>query len=276
MHRVILTALALTLLAVAPADADGHDSMGIGDLLTADYREEDRARDQYRHPAETLAFFGLTKDMVVGEYGPGGGWYTRVLAPWVTPAGTYVGINADVERYMANASPERQARAKAFPETFPDRVAEWTGVDAARVHAVEIDEAPDWQGKFDALLTFRGLHGLAREDLADETIAHFYGLLKPGGIVGVVQHRAREDAPYDYTRGHNGYLKQSEVIAMFESEGFELVKTSEINANAMDMANHDGGVWALPPTLRNGDTDRERYIAVGESDRMTLVFRKPA
>lgn len=276
MHRVILTALALILLPVAPSDADNHGSTGIGELLAADYREEDRGRDQYRHPAETLAFFGLTPDMVIGEYGPGGGWYTRVLAPWVAPAGTYVGINADVERYMANASPERQARAKAFPETFPSRVAEWTGVDAARVHALEVDEAPDWQGKLDAVLTFRGLHGLAREDLADETIAHFYGLLKPGGIVGVVQHRADEDAPHDYTRGHNGYLKQSEVIAMFESEGFELVKTSEINANPMDSANHDSGVWALPPTLRNGDTDRERYLAVGESDRMTLVFRKPA
>ncbi|MFK7958291.1 MAG: class I SAM-dependent methyltransferase [Lysobacterales bacterium] len=276
MHRVILTALALTLLPVFPAAADGHDSEGFGKLLAADYREEDRGRDQFRHPAETLAFFGLTPDMVIGEYGPGGGWYTRVLAPWIAPAGTYVGINADVERYMANATPERQARAKAFPETFAGRVAEWTGVDAERVYAVEIDEAPDWQGRLDAVLTFRSLHGLAREHLADETIAHFYGLLKPGGIVGVVQHRAREDAPYSYTRGHNGYLKQSEVIAMFESEGFELVKTSEINANSKDAANHDVGVWALPPTLRNGETDRERYIAVGESDRMTLVFRKPA
>ena len=160
-------------------------------------------------------------------------------------------------------------------ETFPGRVAEWTGVDAERVHAVEIDEAPDWQGKPDAVLTFRGMHGLAREDLADETIAHFYGLLKPGGLVGVVQHRASEDAPYDYPRGHNGYLKQSEVIAMFESEGFELVKDADINANPKDTADHDGGVWSLPPTLRHGDKDKNRYLAIGESDRMTLVFRKP-
>ncbi|MEM7704729.1 MAG: hypothetical protein AAF358_04205 [Pseudomonadota bacterium] len=276
MHRVILTALAVTVLPITLANAGHHESADMGKLLAADYRDEDRARDQYRHPAETLAFFGLTPDMAVGEYGPGGGWYTRLLAPWIASDGTYVGINADVERYMANASPERQARAKAFPETFPGRVAEWTGVDAARVHAVEIDEAPDWQGKLDAVLTFRGMHGLAREDLADETIAHFYGLLKPGGIVGVVQHRASEAAPYDYTRGHNGYLKQSEVIAMFESEGFELVKTAEINANPKDPANHDTGVWTLPPTLRKGDTDRERYVGIGESDRMTLVFRKPA
>jgi predicted methyltransferase len=276
MHRVTLLTLALALLPVAPAVATHHETTDLGKVLAAEYRDDDRARDEYRHPAETLAFFGITPDMAVGEYGPGGGWYTRVLAPWIAPAGTYVGINADVERYMANADAERQARAKAFPKTFPGRAAEWTDVDATRVHAVEIDEAPDWQGKLDAVLTFRGLHGLAREDLTDETIAHFYGLLKPGGIVGVVQHRAREDAPYDYSRGHNGYLKQSEVIAMFESEGFELVKTSEINANPKDMANHDGGVWSLPPTLTHGDTDRERYVAIGESDRMTLVFRKPA
>ena len=276
MIRTCILALTLTLLPAAPLSAAHHEGDALKTVLAADYRADDRARDAYRHPAETLAFFGITPDMAVGEYGPGGGWYTRVLAPWIAPVGTYVGINADVERYMANADAERQARAKAFPETFPGRVAEWTGVDAGRINAIEIDEAPDWQGKLDAVLTFRGFHGLARQDLTDETIAHFYGLLKPGGIVGVVQHRAREDAPYDYTRGHNGYLKQSEVIAMFESEGFELVKTSEINANPKDTADHDGGVWSLPPTLTHGDEDRDRYLAIGESDRMTLVFRKPA
>ena len=276
MIRTGTLAVTLALALAAPLHAAHHKGKTLEAVLEAEYRADDRARDVYRHPAETLAFFGIEPGMAVGEYGPGGGWYTRVLAPYVAPEGTYVAINADVERYMANASDERKARAKAFPQTFPGQVNEWTGVDASRINAVEIDEAPDWQGKLDAVLTFRGLHGLARQDLTDETIAHFYGLLKPGGIVGVVQHRAREDAPWDYTRGHNGYLKQSEVIAMFESEGFEFVKDAEINANPRDTADHDGGVWSLPPTLRHGDEDRERYLAIGESDRMTLVFRKPA
>ncbi len=276
MIRTATLALALALLPATGLNAAHHEGDALKKILKADYRADDKARDAYRHPAETLTFFGIEPGMAVGEYGPGGGWYTRVLAPWIAPEGTYVGINADVERYMANASDERKARAKAFPETFPGRVAEWTGLDADSINAIEIDEAPDWQGKLDAVVTFRGFHGLARQDLADETIAHFYGLLKPGGIVGVVQHRAAEDAPYDYTRGHNGYLKQSEVIAMFESEGFEFVKDSDVNANPNDTADHDGGVWSLPPTLRHGDKDKERYTAIGESNRMTLVFRKPA
>ena len=245
MIRTCTLALALALLPAAGLNAAHHEGDALTKVLKADYRADDKARDVYRHPAETLAFFGIEPGMAVGEYGPGGGWYTRVLAPFI-------------------------------PDTFPGRVAEWTGLGADSINAIEIDEAPDWQGKLDAVLTFRGFHGLARQDLADETIAHFYGLLKPGGIVGVVQHRASEDAPYDYTRGHNGYLKQSEVIAMFESEGFELVKSSEINANENDTADHDGGVWSLPPTLRHGDKDKARYTAIGESDRMTLVFRKPA
>ncbi len=265
----------LLMLAATPADAAHHGSKPIKDVLAADYREADRGRDGYRHPAETLEFFGITQDMTVGEYGPGGGWYTRVIAPFVSGKGTYVAINADVESYHAGADAERNAQRKLFPQNFPGRVAEWTGIDAASVAAVEVDEAPDWAGKLDAIVTFRGLHGLARKDLTDETIAHFYGLLKPGGVVGVVQHRAKEDAAYDYTRGHFGYLKQSEVIAMFESEGFELAASSEINANEKDSANWEKGVWTLPPTLTLGDTDKAKYEAIGESDRMTLKFVKP-
>ena len=276
MIRIGTLTLALALFAAAPAHAGHHEGDGMADILAADYRADDRARDEYRNPSETLKFFGIKPGMTVGEYGPGGGWYTRVLAPLVSDKGTYVAIGADVERYHATADDERKARLKAFPDSFPGRVTEWTGIDAEKIAAVEIDEAPDWAGKLDAVVTFRGFHGLARKDMTDETIAHFYGMLKPGGIVGIVQHRADEDAPYDYTRGHNGYLKQSEVIAMFESEGFELVKDAEINANPKDTADHDGGVWSLPPTLRHGDKDKDRYLAIGESDRMTLVFRKPA
>ncbi|MEL7312321.1 MAG: hypothetical protein AAFN07_12465 [Pseudomonadota bacterium] len=279
-RNYLMLSLAASILSFSlchsTAIAMHHEGDGLKAAISADLRDGDSARDAYRHPAETLKFFGIKPTMTVGEYGPGGGWYTRILAPWIAKQGTYVAINADVEKYHAGAPAERNAERKQFPQTFPGKVAEWTGLDADAVAAVEIDEAPDWQGKLDAFLIFRSLHGLSRKNLADETAKHAYGLLKPGGIVGVVQHRAKEDAPWDYTRGHNGYLKQSEVIALFESAGFELVLESEINANPKDSANWDGGVWSLPPTLRHGDEDRETYEAVGESDRMTLVFRKPA
>ncbi|MEO0345144.1 MAG: hypothetical protein AAF229_02705 [Pseudomonadota bacterium] len=279
MIRIASLALAATLTAAAgahPQHSATHGGDALSQVLESDIRADDKARDKFRNPGKTLRYFGITPEMTVGEYGPGGGWYTRVLAPLVSEKGAYVALGADVERYHATVDEERKARLKAFPNTFPGRVTEWTGIDAEKIAAVEIDEASDWAGKLDAVVTFRGFHGLARKDMTDETIAHFYSMLKPGGIVGVVQHRADEDAPYDYTRGHNGYLKQSEVVAMFESEGFELVKDGEFNANPKDTADHEGGVWSLPPTLRHGDTDRDRYTAIGESDRMTLVFRKPA
>ena len=135
---------------------------------------------EFRHPRETLKFFGIKPTMTVGEYGPGGGWYTRVLAPWLAENGTYVAINADVETYYAGSTAERNAERKRFPETFPGRVAEWTGIDQDRFHAVEIDEAPDWAGKLDAFLMFRSLHGLARENLADDALAHAYGAAEAG------------------------------------------------------------------------------------------------
>lgn len=274
--RSAAISLVTGLLVFGVANAMHHEGDGLAKAISADLRGDDRARDAFRHPAETLRFFGIKPTMTVGEYGPGGGWYTRILAPWISAQGQYVAINADVEKYHAGAPAERNAERKLFPTRFPERVTEWTGVDAARVSAVEIDEAPDWAGKLDAFLIFRSLHGLSRKNLADETAKHAFTLLKPGGVVGVVQHRAKEDAAWDYSRGHNGYLKQSEVIALFESAGFDLVMESEINANADDSANWDGGVWSLPPTLRHGDTDRARYESIGESDRMTLLFRKPA
>ncbi|MEL7297393.1 MAG: methyltransferase domain-containing protein [Pseudomonadota bacterium] len=277
--RVIFSAFTFAVLATLNlAQAAHHEekAMSAKVILSADYRAKDSARDAYRHPAETLRFFGLKPDMTVAEYGPGGGWYTRILAPYLADKGVYIGVGADVERYHAGADAERNAKRKLFPETFPGRVEEWTGVSGDNILAVEVDEAPESvAGTVDAVLTFRGFHGLARKNMTDETLKHFYSMLKPGGVVGIVQHRAPEDDAYAATRGHRGYLKQSEVIAMFEMNGFELVSTSEINANPKDSADWEKGVWTLPPTLTRGDEDKDKYLAIGESDRMTLLFRKP-
>ena len=272
-----LSLSAILMSGTALAHEHGKPTTALETAISADIRAEDTARDQFRNPAETLAFFGIKPDMAVGEYGPGGGWYTRILLPLVAEDGQYVALNADVERYMAGVDDEeRIARAKAFPETFPARAAEWTGIDAEKVLAFEVDETPEEAaGTMDAVVIFRSMHGLWRRNMADDTIRHFHGLLKPGGVVGLVQHRAKADAPYDYVQGANGYLKEEQIIKLFEAEGFELVASSDVNANPADDANWDGGVWSLPPTLRHGDTDRAKYEAIGESDRMTLLFRKP-
>ena len=286
LFRKSLISAAILSMTYAPAFADhhkegeAHDKMSgdsLASVIVSEKRADDASRDEYRHPAETLEFFGIKPDMKVGEYSPGSGWYTRILAPYIAETGTYAAINTDVDAYMAGASEERMTAAKSFPETFPSKVTEWTGLDASKIKAFEIDEAPEGEvGTYDSILVFRALHGLAGKELVDSMLADTYSLLKPGGTVGVVQHRAKEDASYDYTRGTKGYLKQSQVIAMFESQGFELVKASEINANPKDTADYEAGVWTLPPVLTLKDENTETYAEIGESDRMTLLFRKPA
>ncbi|MEM1133294.1 MAG: hypothetical protein AAGH53_10180 [Pseudomonadota bacterium] len=242
--------------------------------MAAPVRDKDRARDQYRHPVETLAFFQVTPEQTVVEYAPGGGWYTRLLAPYIGQSGRYIAINADTEgRSFRNRASE--ARAKGWTENFPERVAEWTGMEAEKVLAFESDEVPeDIAGTIDRVLIFRSIHGLLNGNRADSELRAIHAMLSDDGMVGVVQHRAKADAPHAVSSGPRGYVKQDYVVKLFELNGFELVDSSEINANPKDPANWEGGVWTLPPILRFGDEDRERYLAIGESDRMTLLFRK--
>lgn len=242
-------------------------------VLAADFRAEDRARDRYRHPAETLDFFRVEPGMTVAEFGPGGGWYTRVLAPYIAPRGRYIAVNADSSSRTLDA--EQRARVDSWPQRFAASVEEWTGVPAASVTAFESDEAPESvAGTVDRILIFRSLHGLRNGNIADSELRRLRAMLADDGLVGVVQHRAPETETWERSNGSRGYLKQSDVIKLFELNGFELVSTSEINANPNDPANWDRGVWTLPPILTLGDENRDRYVAIGESDRMTLLFRK--
>ena len=260
----------------APLAADDHTTAAptLEEVLAHERRNEDRARDQYRHPAETLAFFQVEPTMAVAEYGPGGAWYTRVLAPWIMPQGTYIAFNGDSDaRTYDNRAQE--ARAKGWTETFKNALAEGMGVEADSVVAFETDEMPeDVAGTVDRVLIFRSMHGLANGNTADDVLDAAYTMLKPDGMVGVVQHRAPEGASFaDYSPAP-GYMKTEQVVAIFEANGFELVDSSEVNANPKDPANWEGGVWTLPPVLRYGDENREEYLAIGESDRMTLLFKK--
>ncbi len=265
-----------TLSFAAPASADGHGSAHtLEEVLAHERRDDDRARDQYRRPAETLAFFQVEPDMTVAEFAPGGGWYTRVLAPYMSGKGKYLAFNYDsgARDYDTRA---QEARAKGWTERFSTSVGEMLGTDP--VTAFEYDEVPEEvEGTVDRVVIFRSMHGLNINNLADDVIRTARKMLKDDGMVGVVQHRAPEGASWDdYVARQRGYLPQKVVIALFEANGFELVESSEINANPKDPANWERGVWTLPPVLATGEEDAKRseYLAIGESDRMTLLFKK--
>ena len=265
---LLLAAAALALPAAAPAvQADGEEASLIENVLAASpLRDEDRARDRYRHPAETLAFFRVEPSMTVAEYAPGGGWYTRVLAPYVAAEGRYMAVNPDSGE--AN-------RGEQWSSGFSRDVQLWSSVFSTLETAFESDEIPEGvAGTVDRILIFRNIHSLLNSNIAESELANLHRLLADDGLVGVVQHRAPESETAERSNGSRGYVKQSDVIALFERAGFELVESSEINANPADTAEWEQGVWTLPPVLRLGDQDRERYLAIGESDRMTLLFRK--
>lgn len=251
-----------------PALADNHaEAPSLEAVLAMDTRAEDAPRDQYRNPAETLTFFGVEPTMRVVEYGPGGGWYTRVLLPWIAPQGTYMAMQPDTGTPEEGTPP--------WTQRFTTAASGWTGIPAETITAFETDEiTEDMHGTVDRILVFRSLHGLLNNELADTQLRAMRRLLADDGMVGVVQHRAPADASYDDANGSRGYLRQADVVSLFAAHGFELVAESEINANPNDPADWERGVWTLPPVLADGDEDRERLMAIGESDRMTLLFRK--
>lgn len=276
-----LAALAASAAVVSPAFADGHmekAAPSLEEVLASDKRGDDGQRDQYRRPAQTLGFFGVEPTMTVAEYGPGGGWYTRVLAPYLMPKGEYIAFNQDSDgrEYRTRA---QEARSKGWTERFKSGVAEMMGVEADAVTAFEIDEMPeDAAGTVDRVLIFRSMHGLNNGNSADTVLKAARMMLKDDGMVGVVQHRAPEGASYDdYGARQRGYMRKQDVVAIFEANGFELAAESEINANPKDPANWEGGVWTLPPSLgfgRQSEEEMAKHRAIGESDRMTLLFKK--
>jgi predicted methyltransferase len=232
-------------------------------------------RDQYRHPAETLAFFKVKPGMTVVDYMPSGGWFTRVLVPYLGEKGRYIALNPDVR----TANDRLKANQGNLKGTFPTQAQGWfagmTGL--AAIEAWNSDELPaDLKGKVDRVMIMREIHNLWRFDLLRRELTTIHGLLGKDGLLGIEQHRAKGNAPASYVDGSKGYLRMQDVIALIEACGFELVGKSEINANKKDPANWPNGVWTLPPAL-GGVTDpaeKARLIAIGESDRMTLLFKK--
>jgi predicted methyltransferase len=247
--------------------------------------EEIKARYQYRHPQETLEFFGVKPGMTVVEALPGGGWYTKILLPYLGSEGRLIGANYSLEvtALYPSASEESMERARAWISKFPVDAAEWAGDDGASIDAFYFGSMPDaFKETADFVFIARALHGMARfdsqGDFVTEAMADAYAVLKPGGVLGVVQHHASDDMSDEFADGDRGYLKKAYVIAAAEQAGFELVDESDINANPKDQPGEDDFVWRLPPSLSTSKEDpelRAKYEAIGESNRMTLKFRKP-
>ncbi len=257
-----------SLLLALPIAGQAEDA-GLTAALSGSQRSPNfLKRDAVRHPKEELEFLGLKPDQTVVEVSPGGGYWTEILAPYLKPHGTYyvaVPPKGDEEAPPPGKDKFR-AKLAATPAVYGQVKLSELGKDHYQV-------APP--GSADLIVTFRNLHNWVGAGYADQALAGFYAALKPGGILGIEDHRAGNDKPQD-PKADNGYLRQDYVIAMARKAGFELVASSELLANPRDTKDWPKGVWTLPPTLAMGAQDREKYLAIGEADNFLLKFRKPA
>jgi predicted methyltransferase len=245
-------------------------AQALENILADPHRPEaDRARDRYRHPKDTLLFFGIRPEMKVLEVWPEPGWYTDIIAPLVRDRGKYYAaviepdpgsqyITARLEGYRKKLASDPTLYGNATIVTFPSHGG---------------DVVPP--GSVDMVVTFRNIHNWMAQGTASDAFATMFKALKPGGVLGVVEHRGNPALPQD-PKAKSGYVNQEYAIKLIEAQGFRLVGTSEVNANPKDTKDYEQGVWTLPPTYRLGDKDREKYAAIGESDRFTLKFEKPA
>jgi predicted methyltransferase len=241
-------------------------------VLAGDHRNpKNAARDQYRHPKETLMFFGIQPGMTVVEVWPSAGWWTEILAPLLKDDGKYYAawFATDWDK-----TPDfLKAREKEFDAMLAARPDLYGKVVKTKLLAPQwVDIAP--KGSADMVLTFRNVHNWAKAGNAEAMFQAFWDALKPGGVLGVKDHRAKPGTPFQQ-QIDSGYMTEQYVIDTAQKIGFKLTGRSEVNANAKDTKDHPSGVWTLPPTLRLGDKDREKYLAIGESDRMTMMFVKP-
>lgn len=229
--------------------------------------EGNRERDRFRHPAETLEFFGFKPSFTVLEYGPGRGWYTEVLAPAVAGKGKLLITSPDPQG-PAGSGAAYGRRIRQLLDSSDEVYGE--------VETLIVDSSSPDLGlteSVDLALVIRGMHGMVNRGQLEAWLREIHAALKPGGTLGVVQHRAHAAATAAES-SKLGYLPEPWVIEQVEAAGFELASKSELNANPRDSKEHAKGVWTLPPTLRLGETDKDKYLAIGESDRMTLRFTK--
>lgn len=265
MNRAAAAALTLVLVAGTALAADragGTDaateaklkSLAAGPQRSA----ENKARDAFRHPVETLKFMGVRQDMTVMEIWPGGGWWSEILAPLLAEKGRYIAA---------------QPNAKAVTGLREKGAKDAASYGKMEVIAFSPDASvPD--GSVDMVLTFRNLHNWMARGQEKQMFDAMFRALKPGGYLGIKEHRAPTAAPQD-PQAKSGYVREDFAIETIQKAGFKLVAKSEINANPKDTKDYPKGVWTLPPNYAEGDADKAKYTAIGESDRFTLLFQKP-
>ncbi|MFW5444390.1 MAG: class I SAM-dependent methyltransferase [Methylococcaceae bacterium] len=267
MKQLILASLLLCTYTVLNA----AENTLLQQAIDGNHRSaEHKNRDQYRHPLATLSFFQLEPTMTVVEIWPGGkGWYTEILAPYLKQNGTFYAAN-----YSANSKiPYFTKNLQKFNDKIKAQPDIYSNIKVTELHPPQqLSIAP--KSSADRVLTFRNVHNWMKNGQTKTVFSAMYDALKTGGILGIVEHRAPADTAQD-PKAISGYVTEATVISLAEKAGFKLVAKSEINANANDSANHPKGVWTLPPSLRLKQQDREHYLAIGESDRMTLKFIKP-
>ncbi len=282
-------AISLTLAACEPApptsDSELNQPVATPEALLdwaidGKWRSQDAGRDQWRHPKETLQFFGLQPDMTVLELWPGGGWYSQILAPYLARGkGQLIAAHfdpkmAETNAFVRDSLTEYQQSFVQGPVRYGDITLVALGPDSKAL-------APE--NSVDLAMTFRNIHNWLNAGYAEKVFADVYAALKPGGHFGIVEHRANADKPAD-PLARNGYVREAYVMRLAKEAGFELVDSSEINANPADTKDHPFGVWTLPPVRRssapgeapNPEFNHAPYDVMGESDRMTLLFRKPS
>jgi len=278
LSRACLLGLALAVAAplaqaVKPADSATLPApdAALQAAIDGSWRDPaNTARDKYRHPGQTLAFFGIQPDMTVVEITPGGGWYAEILAPYLRSEGRYVAAVVDPMAVAEGSGRDYQQRSKdGLAKKFAAAPAQF---DKAAVVGYD-PKNPSFgtPGSADLVLTFRNVHNWRSAGQAEGMFKGFYEVLKPGGVLGVVEHRAKGDVPAD---DKSGYVGTDQVIALARAAGFELAGSSEVNANPRDTKDHPNGVWTLPPSNNHPEAHNAKYQAIGESDRMTLRFVK--
>jgi len=269
---IVSFSIGIGLLSALPVAADHHGAAqaSLEQILVGDHRSAANiARNESRRPIETLEFFGLTPDMTLIEIGPSGGWYAEILAPYMRDHGRYFGA------HFSPNSPTGFHRRSL--ENFEEKIRQRPDIygKATIRHLLPPDEMVIGPAEgADVALTFRNVHNWIMAGLEYGYFEAFFAALKPGGILGVVEHRARPGAGMEVMET-SGYVTEEYVKEIAAAAGFEFVASSEVNANPRDTKDYPEGVWSLPPDFRMGDVDRDKFAAIGESDRMTLKFRKP-
>ncbi len=264
LSRAAAAAFTLMLVVGGASAAEGPNSMDaategkLKTLLAGPQRgDANKARDPHRHPMEALKFFGLKDTMTVMEIAPGGGWWTEFLAPLLAEKGRYIAAQPNAK--AVTALQEKGAKDAA---------------SYGKMQVIAFPEAPPATGSVDMVLTFRNLHNWMGGGREKQMFDAMFAALKPGGYLGIVEHRAPTTAPQD-PKAASGYVREDFAIKTIENSGFKFVSKSDVNANPKDTKNYPKGVWTLPPNYAEGDTDKAKYTAIGESDRFTMLFQKP-